>query len=73
MEATEELERYMSLSFENKKNEMLNTIADYFNNQYNGIEVSYTEGEFKINGDAAQVEKCRKEIDKVLRFSAKNK
>lgn len=62
----------MEQYFEDKKIEVLLQIENYLQHKYPNITVIYKEGSFIISGDEVEADKCKKEIEEMFKFSAKN-
>lgn len=61
----------MGLSFENKKEEVLQHIVDWINANYKEATIEYKENQFVITGDNEDAKYMRKEIKRLLNFSKK--
>ena len=69
---TEEIKQYIEQSFNETKLGILSQIESYLNHKYPNVRVTYQNNNFIIEGEELEAEKCRKEIEEMLEFSAKN-
>ena len=67
----EKLKQYMEKSFNETKLEILSQIESYLNHKYPNVKITYVDNSFVIEGEGLEAEKCRKEIEETLEFSAK--
>jgi hypothetical protein len=67
-----EIEEYLDNSYTKKKESVLDEITQYFNYNYPNVKVSYSEGEFKVEGtDVKLMELCKQDIESLLNFAKK--
>lgn len=67
-----EIENYLNRSYIKQKNRIIEEITQYFNYNYPNVKVSYSDGEFKIDGtDTEMVEMCRQDIESLMNFAKK--
>lgn len=66
------LKEYLDNSYTNKKDRVMEEIVQYFNYNYPGIKVTYSDGEFKIDGtDVEMMKMCKQDIESLLNFAKK--
>ena len=67
------IQEYVKETFKERKIGALSQIESYLNYKYPNVTVSYKNGNFIIEGDSSESEKCREDIEETLKFSAKKK
>ena len=67
-----EIEEYLNRSYIEQKDRIIEEITQYFNYNYPSVKVTYSDGEFKIDGtDAEMMEMCRQDIESLMNFAKK--